>query len=76
MAEKQTPVKAAKKRNPADEAKLRSILMLGMQNATLIASFTRSTEDDKACQRINRALYDPYRWEVLASIFFEEDEAA
>jgi hypothetical protein len=63
-----------KKRNPADEAKLRSILMLGMQNASMIAMFTKSTDDDKACARINRALYDPMRWEVLAQIFFEDEE--
>lgn len=74
MADKQTPVKTAKKRNPADEAKLRAILMLGAQNATMIAMFTRSTDDDRACQRINRALYDPMRWQVLSDIFFEDDE--
>lgn len=73
--ESAAPVKAAKKRNPADEAKLRAILMLGAQNATMIAMFTKSTDDDKACARINRALYDPYRWSVLADIFFDDEEA-
>lgn len=75
MADKATPpAKAVKKRDPAQEAKLRSILMLGAQNATMIAMFTKSQDDDRACARINRALYDPMRWEVLAQIFFDEDE--
>jgi hypothetical protein len=68
------PVKTAKKRNPADEAELRSLMMLAMMNMTTIARFTKSVKDDKACSRVNRALYDERRWNVLAEIFFDDDE--
>jgi hypothetical protein len=64
-----------KVRNPEEEARLRSILMLGMQNATFVSMLTKSKDDDKACKRINRALYDPMRWSVLAEIFFDDEEA-
>lgn len=65
-------IESTAKRDPAQEAKVLSILMLAAQNATMFALFTKTQEDDLACQRINRALFDPARWEVIREIIFKD----
>lgn len=63
---KATATATATKRDPAQEAKARSIMMMGLLNAQLIAAFTKTKDDDRIVAYLMAAVTDPARWAELA----------